>query len=253
MRERDRLGNEYPKLHYPELYVLKGGYKEFFLKCQVSACLPPCVGPVGLSGAPRALTRVCKQDGSALHKAGTGLCAHAAGTLTRVSSPGSLRAPQLPAHAPRGLQGGPEEVPHQEPDLGRGEEQAGDVQSPEEALRVTAAAWASLVPIPLVITQRHLSRGQLCDVGEMAWASILNPPPTRLGWSPGRHTGCAPSAGWPVRTVRSTMAGSDSSPTMMSKVAGALLGPVCLLGRGRKHRQPPANTKDSWEACSFAG
>lgn len=37
VRERDRLGNEYPKLHYPELYVLKGGYKEFFLKCQVSA------------------------------------------------------------------------------------------------------------------------------------------------------------------------------------------------------------------------
>lgn len=36
VRERDRLGNEYPKLHYPELYVLKGGYKEFFLKCQVS-------------------------------------------------------------------------------------------------------------------------------------------------------------------------------------------------------------------------
>nr|KAF6473543.1 cell division cycle 25A [Rousettus aegyptiacus] len=34
VRERDRLGNEYPKLHYPELYVLKGGYKEFFLKCQ---------------------------------------------------------------------------------------------------------------------------------------------------------------------------------------------------------------------------
>lgn len=35
MRERDRLSNEYPKLHYPELYILKGGYKEFFLKCQV--------------------------------------------------------------------------------------------------------------------------------------------------------------------------------------------------------------------------
>ncbi|XP_053120038.1 M-phase inducer phosphatase 1 isoform X2 [Hemicordylus capensis] len=32
VRERDRLGNEYPSLHYPELYVLKGGYKDFFLK-----------------------------------------------------------------------------------------------------------------------------------------------------------------------------------------------------------------------------
>lgn len=36
MRERDRLGNEYPNLHYPELYVLKGGYKDFFLRCRVS-------------------------------------------------------------------------------------------------------------------------------------------------------------------------------------------------------------------------
>ncbi|XP_077419697.1 M-phase inducer phosphatase 2 isoform X2 [Vanacampus margaritifer] len=30
VRERDRSVNDYPKLHYPELYVLKGGYKEFF-------------------------------------------------------------------------------------------------------------------------------------------------------------------------------------------------------------------------------
>ncbi|NXT30215.1 MPIP1 phosphatase, partial [Syrrhaptes paradoxus] len=30
VRERDRLGNEYPNLHYPELYVLKGGYRDFF-------------------------------------------------------------------------------------------------------------------------------------------------------------------------------------------------------------------------------
>ncbi|KAI7805943.1 M-phase inducer phosphatase 2 [Triplophysa rosa] len=30
VRERDRLLNEYPNLHYPELYILKGGYKEFF-------------------------------------------------------------------------------------------------------------------------------------------------------------------------------------------------------------------------------
>lgn len=33
VRERDRLGNEYFKFYYFELYVLKGGYKEFFLKC----------------------------------------------------------------------------------------------------------------------------------------------------------------------------------------------------------------------------
>ncbi|KAM9340734.1 M-phase inducer phosphatase 2 [Symphorus nematophorus] len=30
VRERDRAMNEYPKLHYPELYILKGGYKDFF-------------------------------------------------------------------------------------------------------------------------------------------------------------------------------------------------------------------------------
>lgn len=40
MRERDRLGNKYPKLHYPELYVLKGGYKDFFSKCRVRANSP---------------------------------------------------------------------------------------------------------------------------------------------------------------------------------------------------------------------
>ncbi|XP_066207556.1 M-phase inducer phosphatase 1 isoform X4 [Saccopteryx leptura] len=45
VRARDRLGNEYPKLHYPELYVLKGGYKEFFLKCQ-SHCEPPSYRPM---------------------------------------------------------------------------------------------------------------------------------------------------------------------------------------------------------------
>ncbi|XP_004834998.1 M-phase inducer phosphatase 1 isoform X2 [Heterocephalus glaber] len=45
VREKDRLGNEYPKLHYPELYVLKGGYKEFFLKCQ-ALCEPPSYRPM---------------------------------------------------------------------------------------------------------------------------------------------------------------------------------------------------------------
>nr|XP_060635640.1 M-phase inducer phosphatase 2 [Anolis sagrei ordinatus] len=36
VREKDRACNEYPSLHYPELYVLKGGYKEFFPQYQVS-------------------------------------------------------------------------------------------------------------------------------------------------------------------------------------------------------------------------
>uniref|UniRef100_H0Z7C0 M-phase inducer phosphatase n=1 Tax=Taeniopygia guttata TaxID=59729 RepID=H0Z7C0_TAEGU len=30
LRERDRSCHSYPQLHYPELYVLKGGYREFF-------------------------------------------------------------------------------------------------------------------------------------------------------------------------------------------------------------------------------
>ncbi|XP_057899754.1 M-phase inducer phosphatase 2-like [Melospiza georgiana] len=32
LRDRDRSCHEYPRLHYPELYVLKGGYREFFLQ-----------------------------------------------------------------------------------------------------------------------------------------------------------------------------------------------------------------------------
>ncbi|ELK28654.1 M-phase inducer phosphatase 2 [Myotis davidii] len=30
IRERDRTINDYPSLYYPEIYILKGGYKEFF-------------------------------------------------------------------------------------------------------------------------------------------------------------------------------------------------------------------------------
>ncbi|NXS88007.1 MPIP2 phosphatase, partial [Erpornis zantholeuca] len=32
LRESDRSCHEYPQLHYPELYVLKGGYREFFFQ-----------------------------------------------------------------------------------------------------------------------------------------------------------------------------------------------------------------------------
>ncbi|XP_027578706.1 M-phase inducer phosphatase 2-like isoform X1 [Pipra filicauda] len=32
LREKDRSCHEYPQLHYPELYVLKGGYRDFFLQ-----------------------------------------------------------------------------------------------------------------------------------------------------------------------------------------------------------------------------
>ncbi|XP_048204826.1 M-phase inducer phosphatase 2 isoform X1 [Perognathus longimembris pacificus] len=30
VRERDRAANDYPSLYYPEMYILKGGYREFF-------------------------------------------------------------------------------------------------------------------------------------------------------------------------------------------------------------------------------
>ncbi|KAM9573400.1 M-phase inducer phosphatase 1 [Guaruba guarouba] len=45
VRERDRLGNEYPNLHYPELYILKGGYRDFFLRCR-SFCEPQSYRPM---------------------------------------------------------------------------------------------------------------------------------------------------------------------------------------------------------------
>ncbi|XP_041809453.1 M-phase inducer phosphatase 2 [Chelmon rostratus] len=45
VRERDRAMNEYPKLHYPELYILKGGYKDFFHHFQ-SQCVPQSYRPM---------------------------------------------------------------------------------------------------------------------------------------------------------------------------------------------------------------
>ena len=41
MRERDRNMNgltNFPKLYYPELYLLHGGYKAFFEQYSVSLC-----------------------------------------------------------------------------------------------------------------------------------------------------------------------------------------------------------------------
>ncbi|KAM9354396.1 M-phase inducer phosphatase 2 [Pholidichthys leucotaenia] len=45
VRSRDRTLNEYPKLHYPELYILKGGYKEFYPHFQ-SQCEPQSYRPM---------------------------------------------------------------------------------------------------------------------------------------------------------------------------------------------------------------
>ncbi|XP_074848278.1 M-phase inducer phosphatase 2 isoform X2 [Carettochelys insculpta] len=45
VRKKDRASNEYPNLHYPELYILKGGYKEFFPQYQAH-CEPPDYRPM---------------------------------------------------------------------------------------------------------------------------------------------------------------------------------------------------------------
>uniref|UniRef100_A0A3P9HB63 M-phase inducer phosphatase n=1 Tax=Oryzias latipes TaxID=8090 RepID=A0A3P9HB63_ORYLA len=45
IRERDRALNDYPKLHYPELYILKGGYKDFFPHFQAQ-CEPQAYRPM---------------------------------------------------------------------------------------------------------------------------------------------------------------------------------------------------------------
>lgn len=45
LREKDRDLNDYPRLHYPELYVLHGGYKDFFQKAQ-SFCEPQSYRPM---------------------------------------------------------------------------------------------------------------------------------------------------------------------------------------------------------------
>ncbi|XP_016109112.1 M-phase inducer phosphatase 2 [Sinocyclocheilus grahami] len=45
VRQRDRDLNEYPNLHYPELYILKGGYKDFF-PLHKSVCEPEDYRPM---------------------------------------------------------------------------------------------------------------------------------------------------------------------------------------------------------------
>ena len=36
-RNVDRKNNEYPHVDYPEIYLLKGGFKQFFADCPVRA------------------------------------------------------------------------------------------------------------------------------------------------------------------------------------------------------------------------
>ncbi|XP_053522470.1 M-phase inducer phosphatase 3 isoform X2 [Artibeus jamaicensis] len=45
LREEDRALNQYPALYYPELYILKGGYRDFFLEYMV-LCEPQSYCPM---------------------------------------------------------------------------------------------------------------------------------------------------------------------------------------------------------------
>ncbi|KAM5301094.1 M-phase inducer phosphatase 3-like isoform 2-T2 [Glossophaga mutica] len=45
LREEDRALNQYPALYYPELYILKGGYRDFFLEYTV-LCEPQSYCPM---------------------------------------------------------------------------------------------------------------------------------------------------------------------------------------------------------------
>ncbi|XP_074069057.1 M-phase inducer phosphatase 3 isoform X2 [Macrotis lagotis] len=45
LREEDRALNKYPALYYPELYILKGGYRDFFLE-YVELCEPQSYCPM---------------------------------------------------------------------------------------------------------------------------------------------------------------------------------------------------------------
>ena len=63
---------------------------------------------------------------------------------------GTMWTSVLPAHAPRGLQGGPEKVPPQESHLGRGAQQERHVQPTEEAVSCSSSncLWHTLPPPP---------------------------------------------------------------------------------------------------------
>ncbi|NXP51462.1 MPIP2 phosphatase, partial [Heliornis fulica] len=58
IREKDRACNEYPNLHYPELYVLKGGYQEFFTQYQAH-CEPQDYRPMHHKDFKEDLRRFC--------------------------------------------------------------------------------------------------------------------------------------------------------------------------------------------------
>lgn len=45
LRQEDRSANEYPQLTYPEVYLLSGGYKQFF-ESFPSLCQPQCYVPM---------------------------------------------------------------------------------------------------------------------------------------------------------------------------------------------------------------
>ncbi|KAK2811158.1 hypothetical protein Q5P01_000264 [Channa striata] len=61
VRERVRAVNDYPKLSYPELYIRKGGYKDFFPHFQ-SHCEPQSYRPVRYEDFREDLRKCCLQS-----------------------------------------------------------------------------------------------------------------------------------------------------------------------------------------------
>ncbi|XP_065519023.1 M-phase inducer phosphatase 2 isoform X2 [Lathamus discolor] len=90
VREQDRARNQYPSLHYPELYVLKGGYREFFPQYQhppgvvLSRCRRRATASRRITGpcTTRTSRRICAASAS---RAAPGPGSAAAGSSTPAS------------------------------------------------------------------------------------------------------------------------------------------------------------------------
>ncbi|XP_068960397.1 M-phase inducer phosphatase 3 isoform X2 [Petaurus breviceps papuanus] len=61
LREEDRALNKYPVLYYPELYILKGGYRDFFLE-YVELCEPQSYCPMHDQGHKAELLKCRSQS-----------------------------------------------------------------------------------------------------------------------------------------------------------------------------------------------
>ncbi|XP_007889702.1 M-phase inducer phosphatase 1-B [Callorhinchus milii] len=95
LREEDRNVNKYPKLHYPELYILKGGYKAFFLQF-MRYCNPPEYCPMDHEDYQEEMLKLRKKSKSwagerrrrdLISRLGMAKCCRSSRTLRPLSSP----------------------------------------------------------------------------------------------------------------------------------------------------------------------